>query len=62
MNLYRDKLTLAMLREYYIDKKMSAVDIHKLLLTEKNIDVHPNIITWYGNKLKVSDHEKIEWH
>jgi hypothetical protein len=60
-NTYRDRLTIAMLREYYIDKKMTATEVHKLLVAEKNIDVPVNIISYYGNKLRVSDATGVNW-
>ena len=54
MNTYPDRLTINFLRKNYIQKRMSGLAIHKMLLKDK-IDIHPNIITFYGNKLQHLD-------
>jgi len=60
MATYKDYLTPDFLRKYYVTRKMTAKEIHEYFL-KRNINIHENIITMYGNKVDVSDRGRTRW-
>jgi len=60
MNKYWDYLTVDFLRKNYVSGKMTAREIHNYFLA-RHVDIHVNIITYYGNKVDVYDRSQIRW-
>ena len=61
MSTYKDYLTPDFLRKYYVTRKMTVKEIHEYFLEKYSVNIHPNIITMYGNKVDVSDRSRTRW-